>query len=95
MAAEPSPPKTSETSAEASAPEAPPPQALLPALAAFDRGDFRESRRLLNELLAGSPAPELAAAARALGARMAPDPWAVRVALVALGVLALVIGIYI
>jgi hypothetical protein len=74
---------------------APPPEELLPALAAFERGDFRQARLLVAALLAGSPTPEVAAAARALEGRMAPDPWAIRVGLVALAVLALVAGIYI
>jgi hypothetical protein len=86
---------TDKQAAEAPAPAPPPPEQLRPALAAFDRGNFREARRLLEALLAGNPSPEVAAAAQALEARMAPDRAAVGVAMAALGVLALVIGIYI
>jgi hypothetical protein len=87
--------KSTDKPTDKPAAEPPPPAQLKPALAAFDRGDFRETRRLLEALLAGNPAADVAAAAQALEARMAPDRAAVGVAMAALGVLALVIGIYI
>jgi hypothetical protein len=100
MTETPSPPEKSSgpgsKSAQAPAPE-PPPAELLPALAAFERGDFRRARRLLAALLPSGDAgsPEVTAAARALEARMAADPWAVRVGIAAAAVLALVAGTYI
>lgn len=85
----------SEPAAPTAAPAAPAPPELAPALALFDRGDFRGTRAAVAALLASSPSPEVAAAARALQARTESDPWALRIGLVALGLLALVIGIYV
>jgi hypothetical protein len=42
-----------------------------------------------------SPDAEVQAAARALLARMAPDPWALRFGIAALALLALLVGIYV
>jgi hypothetical protein len=74
--------------------EAPPPPELLPALARFDRGNFRGATAALSALLAGQPAPDVAEAARALLARMAPDPWALRLGLLAVTLLAIVTAIF-
>jgi hypothetical protein len=76
-------------------PAPPPPPELLPALAAFERGDFRAARQLAGDLLASRPAAEVETAARALQGRMAIDPWAFRVGLIAAAVLALIIGAYV
>jgi hypothetical protein len=73
----------------------PPPPELAPALAAFDRGDFREVQRLTAALLANSPSAEVTAATQALRARLAIDPWAFRVALIAAGLLAVITGAYV
>ncbi len=59
--------------------EAPPPAALAPALARFAAGDFDGARRAARALLAAGPPAEVEAAARALLAHLAPDPWALRV----------------
>jgi hypothetical protein len=67
----------------------------MPALEAFERGDFLAARRLLAEILAGNPRPDLAAAARELSGRLEIDPWAVRAGVIALALLALVTGIYV
>jgi hypothetical protein len=76
------------------APEAaPPPEALLPALAKFERGDFRGATTLATALAAHAD-PEVQVAARALLARMAPDPWALRLGLLALTLLAILTAIY-
>jgi hypothetical protein len=73
----------------------PPPPELVPAESAFARGDFRAARALTDQLLSAHPSPEIEAAARALQARMAVDPWAFRIALAAAGVLAVIIGAYV
>jgi hypothetical protein len=85
------------TPAEAAPPPEPPPlpPELGPAQAAFERGDFRTMNRLLAELLAAQPSPELQAAARAMLARTAIDPWAFRVALIAAALLAVITGAYV
>jgi hypothetical protein len=76
-------------------PEAPPPpEALRPALALFERGDFRDATASARALLS-SPDAEVQAAARALLARMASDPWALRFGIAALALLALLVGIYV
>jgi hypothetical protein len=74
------------------APPAPPAE-VLPALALFERGDFRAASAAVAPLLA-HPIPEVQSAARALLARMAPDPWAVRLGLLAVTLLALVAAIF-
>ena len=86
----PAPPPT----ASESAPPPPPPAALLPALAAFERGDFRAAGEQAGALLA-DPDPEVQAAARPLLGRMAPDPWAIRLGLLALTLLALITGLFV
>lgn len=79
----------------AQAAEAPLPPALRPAQEAIDRGDFRRGRALLVQVQASDPGAEVAAAARALKLATDNDPWAVRFGLLAMGLLALVIGAYI
>ena len=74
---------------------APPPPELSPALALFEQGNFAGARRSVAEILAGNPGPELATAARELADRLEPDPWGIRVGLLALAMLALVTGIYV
>jgi hypothetical protein len=79
---------------------APPPPALLPALALFERGDFLAARRELDRLVAAGPSaphsgpPDLLAATRSLRARLDIDPAAFVVGGVALGLLALVATTY-
>jgi hypothetical protein len=87
-------PSTGTESASAEATTPTPPE-LIPALASFERGDFRGATAAATALLAGQPAPELADAARVLLARMAPDPWAVRVGLLALTLLAIVAAVFV
>jgi hypothetical protein len=74
-------------------PPPPPPPALLPALARFERGDFRGATALARALLADAD-PEVQGAARDLLARMAPDPWALRLGLLALALLAIVAVVF-
>ena len=80
--------------AEKPAPPPPPPEALLPALALFERGDWvaatREGRRLATD-----PDPAIQSAARDLLVRMAPDPWAIRVGLLTLALLIVIALSYI
>jgi hypothetical protein len=76
------------------APAPPPPSAVLPALEQFQRGDFRAATATLEALLATRPEPEVETAARALLARMAPDPWALRFGLLALALLAIVATVF-
>ena len=76
-------------------PPPPPPPELVPAETAFERGDFRAARALTDQLLASTSSPEVEVAARSLLSRMAMDPWAFRIALVASAVLALIIGAYV
>lgn len=73
----------------------PHPPELDPAWALFDRGDWRGAAAEIAALLASNPPDEVAAASRALAARMAPDPWALRVGLAALGLLALLCVLYV
>jgi len=79
---------------EKPAPPPPPPEALLPALASFERGDWvaatAEARRLLSD-----PDPQLQTAARDLLGRMAPDPWAIRAGLLSLVLLVIIAITYI
>lgn len=67
---------------------------MAAALASFERGDWvaatAEARRLLAD-----PDPQVQTAARDLMARMAPDPWAIRVGLLALALLVIVAVTYI
>jgi hypothetical protein len=63
-------------------------------MAAFDRGDFVAAAAAARPLV-DSPDPEVQAAARALLDRLAPDPWAIRLGLLAVIALALVAGIYV
>lgn len=86
-------PDASATPVE-SPPAPPPPAELGPALSHFEAGDFRSAHATLAALRRSDPAPEVAAAATALAAQLAPDPWAVRVGLLALGLLALVSSTY-
>jgi hypothetical protein len=72
-----------------------PPPELAGPTALFDRGDFRGARAQLDALLTSRPTPEVESAARALLARLAPDPWALRFGLLALALLALVVGLYV
>jgi hypothetical protein len=76
-------------------PPPPPPPELMPALARFERGDFRGARQELEALLARKPAPETASAGRELLARLAPDPWAVHLGLGTLVLLLLVAIVYV
>ena len=94
---QPPPPAPAPPAPAAPAPPPPPPPELVPALAAFERGDFRSATSLARGVLAATPAPstEVRAAANELLARMAPDPWAVRIAVAALVLLAVVAGLYI
>lgn len=94
MSASDSPPVPSDTAATApssAALPAPPPPALLPALALFERGDFRGTRTELDRLTAaqGSSSPEIAAAATSLRSRIDIDPYGFAVGLFALGILVL------
>jgi hypothetical protein len=75
-------------------PPPPPPAALLPALATFERGDWASATAQAGALLS-DPDPEVQAAARALMARMAPDPWAIRVGLLSLALLVIVAVSYV
>lgn len=78
------------------APAEPPlPPVLAPARAAFDRGNYRQARALVASALASDPSPEVAGAARTMMAAIENDPWAIRFALIAAGILALVIGAYV
>jgi hypothetical protein len=77
------------------APEPPPPEALEPALACLARGDFAGARAAAERVLRGQPTPEEAAAARALLDRLAVDPWALRVGVAAVFVLALLVARYV
>ena len=80
--------------AAATAPAPPPPAAVLPALAMFERGDWAGATARAR-VLAADPDPAVQAAAQDLLARMAPDPWAFRVGLLALTLLAIVTGVYV
>jgi hypothetical protein len=80
---------------DAPATVAPPPTELASALALFERGDFRGARAEASAIVALHPRPEVETAARALLARIAPDPWALRFGLLALALLALVVGLYV
>jgi len=73
--------------------DAPPPE-LADALARFERGDFAGARAEAQRR-AGESDAGVAAAARALLLRLAPDPWAVRFGLLVLAALALVSGLYV
>ena len=88
MAEEPTPP------APEPAPPPPPPAALVPALATFERGDWASARRQARALLS-DPEPQVQEAARALLARMAPDPWAIRTGLLALALLVIIAVTYV
>jgi hypothetical protein len=81
--------------AKTAAPPPPPPPELLPALVLFDGGDLRGADAAARALLAGKPAPEVEEAARGLLARLAPDPWALRLGVLAAGLLALLCGLYV
>jgi hypothetical protein len=83
-----------ETPTAEAPPPPPPPAALLPALARFERGDYVGATAAATAL-ASDADPEVQEAARALLARMAPDPWAIRVGLLALTLLALVAGLFV
>ena len=76
------------------APPPPPPAALLPALATFERGDWVSADVQAHALLS-DPDPQVQAAARALLARMAPDPWAIRAGLLALALLVIIAVTYV
>jgi hypothetical protein len=87
-------PTVPDQSDRAEAAPAPPPPELLPALARFERGDFRGAAADAAALLAAQPGPEVESAARTLLARVAPDPWALRLGLLALTLLAMVAAIF-
>ncbi len=75
--------------------EAAPPE-LAEAIARFDRGDFAGARAEARRRVADpSVTPAVAEAARALLARLAPDPWALPIGILVLAVLALVTGVYV
>ncbi len=76
-----------------SLPAAPPPE-LAHAYARFHAGDFAGVRTELAEIVSKNPSAEVIAAARDLAARLDIDPWAFRVGLFALGLLALVAAAY-
>jgi hypothetical protein len=80
--------------AEKPEPPPPPPPELLPALAQFERGDWVAATALVRPL-AASADTVVQSAARALLARMAPDPWAIRVGLLTLALLVIVAATYI
>lgn len=85
---------TNTPAGDGTATEPPDPPQLHAALAAFDRGDFALTRRLLQPL-AGHPDAAVATAAERLSRRLAPDRWALRFGLAALALLALVVGLYV
>jgi hypothetical protein len=89
---EPSEPRV--PSERAPPPASPVPPVLADAVARFDRGDFLGARQAA-ERHRDDPSPEVQAAARALLARLSPDPWALRFGLLVLIVLALVAGLYV
>lgn len=82
MTTEPPPPPSGPT------PPAPPPPELAKALDRFDAGDFRGMDAEVARLLAEPPSPEVAAAGRALLARLDPDPAALAVGVAAIVALA-------
>ena len=87
------------TDSSSSLSPAPPPPALLPALALFERGDFRATRQALDRLVApdasaASGPPELRVAVRSLRRRLDIDPAAFVVGGLALGLLVLVATTY-
>jgi hypothetical protein len=64
----------------------------------FERGDFLGARLAAERVLASADTPDQANAradARALLARLAPDPWALRFGLLVLAVLGLLTGLYV
>jgi hypothetical protein len=79
-------------------PPAPLPPAVLPALALFERGDFRGARLALEHLtrapVGTAPAPDIVAATASLRGRLDIDPVAFVVGGVALGILVLVATTY-
>jgi hypothetical protein len=84
--------------ADGAAPPPPPPPtpaALVEAVARFERGDFLGARLEIERQLSLHPPPEVEAAARALLARLASDPWAARFGVLVLVLLALVTGLYV
>lgn len=81
---------------EVAPPARPPlPPELETAGAALERGDFRQARRLITEVLATNPPEPVSSAAHDLQRSTENDPWAVRLGLLAAAVLALVVGAYI
>src|SRR5262245_61439055 len=87
-------PSAETPSADAPPPAPPPPPELVPAHEAFARGDFRTARAAATALLATKPTSDLDAAARALIARMAPDPWVLRIGVAAIALIVLVTAAY-
>lgn len=79
---------------EKPAPPPPPPEPVLPALAHFEHGDW-VSAGIEARHLQSDADPQVQAAARELLARMAPDPWAIRVGLLALALLVILGVVYI
>jgi len=71
----------------------PPPTALLPALASFERGDLVAAATQARPLLESAD-PEVQAAARDLLGRMDPDPWALRFGVLGILLLVLLIVLY-
>jgi hypothetical protein len=86
------------TSSSSGLATAPPPPALLGALARFERGDFRGVRQELDRLVPAAPPAEvpreLVAAARSLRGRLDIDPAGFVVGGIALGLLVLVSTTY-
>ncbi|MDZ4696115.1 MAG: hypothetical protein SGI86_13280 [Deltaproteobacteria bacterium] len=70
----------------------PPPS--TPAQAAFEKGDWKEAGRLAREQAADGANPDAQAAAQALLRALGPDPWVVRFAIAALGLLIVVVATY-
>ncbi len=70
---------------------------VTPALVLFERGDYRGAAGHLHALLAAvpPPPPPVARAAGALLTRMAPDPWALRLGIIAAALLAVLVAVYV
>jgi hypothetical protein len=86
--------EASDEHAAKPAPPPPPPAELLPALAAFERGDWVAASAAASGLLS-HPEPAVQAAARQVLDRMAPDPWAIRAGLLSLALLAIIAVTYV
>lgn len=73
-------------------PETPPPAHRSPAHDAFDQGDWRRAGRLARAQAADASDPDAQTAAQTLVRTLEPDPWVVRIAAAALGLL-IVVGV--